>query len=57
MGGTGTIQVSVNGHRTTTVHVSGVPELYTMVGTDHEQSGVLKLAFTPGLEAYDFTFG
>jgi hypothetical protein len=34
-----------------------VPELYTMVGTGHEQNGVLKLAFTPGLEAYDFTFG
>jgi cytochrome c biogenesis protein CcdA/thiol-disulfide isomerase/thioredoxin len=57
LGGTGTIQVSVDGHRTTTVHVSGVPELYTMVGSDHEQNGVLKLAFTPGLEAYDFTFG
>jgi thiol-disulfide isomerase/thioredoxin len=57
LGGTGTVQVSVNGHETMTVHVSGIPGLYTMVGTDSEQSGLLKLAFSPGLQAYDFTFG
>jgi len=57
MGGTGTIQVSVDGHHTRTVEVSGVPGLYTMVGEPSEQSGTLELSFSPGLEAYDFTFG
>jgi cytochrome c biogenesis protein CcdA/thiol-disulfide isomerase/thioredoxin len=57
LGGTGTIHVSVNGHESTTVHVSGVPGLYTMVGTNSEQTGLLKLTFSPGIEAYDFTFG
>jgi hypothetical protein len=57
MGGKGTIQISVDGHHTGTVHVSGVPGLYTMVGGTHEESGTLELSFSPGLEAYDFTFG
>jgi thiol-disulfide isomerase/thioredoxin len=57
LGGTGTVRVSVNGHESRTVHVSGVPGLYTLVGTPGEQSGVLKLGFSPGVQAYDFTFG
>lgn len=57
LGGTGTVEVSVNGHQSRTVHVSGVPGLYTMVGTSSEQSGLLKLEFSPGVQAYDFTFG
>lgn len=57
LGGTGSVEVSVNGHKGKTVDVSGVPGLYTLVGTAREQSGVLELAFTPGVEAYDFTFG
>jgi hypothetical protein len=57
LGGRGTVHVAVNGHETGTIQVSGVPGLYTLVGTDREQTGVLKLMFSPGVEAYDFTFG
>jgi cytochrome c biogenesis protein CcdA/thiol-disulfide isomerase/thioredoxin len=57
MGGSGTVGVSVDGHRMGTVDVSGVPGLYSLVGTSSEQSGTLELSFSPGVEAYDFTFG
>ena len=57
LGGTGTVQVSVDGRHLSTVDVSGVPGLYTMVGNANEQTGTLELSFSPGVEAYDFTFG
>jgi cytochrome c biogenesis protein CcdA/thiol-disulfide isomerase/thioredoxin len=57
MGGTGTIGVSVNGRHTQTVDVSGIPALYSLFGAQKEESGTLELSFSPGLEAYDFTFG
>ncbi len=57
MGGSGTVQVSVDGRQTSTLHVSGVPGLYSLVDAGSEQSGTLELSFSPGVEAYDFTFG
>ena len=57
LGGTGTVQVSVDGRHLSTVDVSGIPGLYTMVGNTSEETGTLDLAFSPGVEAYDFTFG
>ena len=57
LGGTGTVQVSVDGRHLSTVDVSGVPGLYTMVGNASEETGTLDLSFSPGVEAYDFTFG
>jgi cytochrome c biogenesis protein CcdA/thiol-disulfide isomerase/thioredoxin len=56
LGGTGTLQVSVNGKHTKTVTVSGVPRLYTLVHGAY-QTATLTLAMSPGIEAYDFTFG
>jgi cytochrome c biogenesis protein CcdA/thiol-disulfide isomerase/thioredoxin len=57
LGGTGTIHVSVNGKPTKTVTVGGVPRLYQLVGPGGYQQGLLSLAVSPGVQAYDFTFG
>jgi thiol-disulfide isomerase/thioredoxin len=57
MSGQGTVDVSMNGQRLTTVHVGGVPTLYTLLSDPALKSGVLTLAVSPGVEAYDFTFG
>ena len=57
MGGSGSVAVSFNGRPVTTVLVGGVPRLYTLFSGTALQSGLLQLAFTPGVKAYDFTFG
>jgi cytochrome c biogenesis protein CcdA/thiol-disulfide isomerase/thioredoxin len=57
MGGTGTVDVSFDGNRLSTVHVSGIPKLYTLFSGRMLQEGALELTFSAGLQAYDFTFG
>ncbi len=57
MGGTGSVSVSFNGRPLTTVNVSGVPRLYTLFSGSALQTGQLDLHFSPGVQAYDFTFG
>jgi len=57
MGGKGTVTVSYNGRHLTTVAVSGIPKLYTLFSGQDLQTGQLDLHFSPGIEAYDFTFG
>ena len=57
MGGTGTVGVSFEGRPLPTVHVSGVPRLYTLFSGKPLSSGNLQLTFSPGVQAYDFTFG
>jgi thiol-disulfide isomerase/thioredoxin len=57
LGGTGTVRVSVNGVATRTVVVSGEPKLYQLVGSDTYEQALLTLTVSPGVEAYDFTFG
>ena len=57
LGGTGTLDVSVDGHHTQTIDVSGVPRLYTLYQAGSASSGTLVLHASPGVEAYDFTFG
>ena len=57
LGGTGTLDVSVNGHHTQTIDVSGVPRLYTLYQAASAKSGTLLLHASPGVQAYDFTFG
>jgi cytochrome c biogenesis protein CcdA/thiol-disulfide isomerase/thioredoxin len=57
LGGSGTVVVQVDGKTTETVPVSGVPKLYTLVKDGAYQRSVLTLGFTPGIDAYDFTFG
>ena len=57
MSGLGTVGVSLNGQPLTTLHVGGVPKLYTLFSSPAATSGVLSLRVSPGVEAYDFTFG
>jgi cytochrome c biogenesis protein CcdA/thiol-disulfide isomerase/thioredoxin len=58
MGGSGTVSVSAgNGTAPMTIHVSGVPRLYTLFHADTSSTGTMVLKFTPGVQAFDFTFG
>ena len=57
LGGTGTLDVSVNGQHTQTIDVSGIPRLYTLYQAASAKSGTLLLHASPGVQAYDFTFG
>jgi cytochrome c biogenesis protein CcdA/thiol-disulfide isomerase/thioredoxin len=57
MSGQGTVGVSYNGRPLTTVNVGGVPRLYTLLSGSSLQTGTLTLTMSPGVEAYDFTFG
>jgi cytochrome c biogenesis protein CcdA/thiol-disulfide isomerase/thioredoxin len=57
LGGTGTVTVSVDGATTRTVVVAGIPRLYQLVGTPAAARALLSLSVSPGVEAYDFTFG
>jgi hypothetical protein len=49
--------VSYNGKHLTTVPISGIPKLYTLFSGTVLQTGTLTLTMSPGVEAYDFTFG
>jgi len=57
MSGQGTVGVSFNGKPMPTVNVDGIPKLYTLFSGGSLQTGELTLTFSPGIQAYDFTFG
>jgi len=57
LSGTGTVTATLNGKALPTQHVAGVPSLYTIVSGSDVQHGVLQLDASPGVKAYDFTFG
>ena len=57
MGGTGTVAVSFDGRHLQTLNVGGVPRLYTLFSENALENGQLDLTFSPGVQAYDFTFG
>jgi cytochrome c biogenesis protein CcdA/thiol-disulfide isomerase/thioredoxin len=57
MSGEGHVGVSYNGRHLTTVPISGIPKLYTLFSGSVLQTGELTLTASPGVEAYDFTFG
>jgi thiol-disulfide isomerase/thioredoxin len=56
LGGKGLVAVIVDGHAKGAVRVDG-DRLYTLVSSRRIQDGSLELAFTPGVQAYAFTFG
>jgi thiol-disulfide isomerase/thioredoxin len=57
LGGSGTVQVSIDGKRTKTLHVDA-ERLYTArSSTKLATNAVLELRFSSGVEAYSFTFG
>jgi cytochrome c biogenesis protein CcdA/thiol-disulfide isomerase/thioredoxin len=57
MGGSGTLDVSINGKHTQTIKVAGVPKLYTLFHASKLTEGTLEFTASPGIQAYDFTFG
>ena len=58
IGGTGTVKVAAgDGTAPTTIDVSGVPRLYTLFHSTSTSVGTLVLTVSPGVQAYDFTFG
>ena len=56
LGGNGTVQVLVDGKPERTVRVDA-DRLYTLVDRTTSQNALLELRFSPGVEAYAFTFG
>jgi len=57
LGGQGSVTVRVNGQPGPIVNVSGPPTLYQLVTGAGDSRMTINLALTPGLQAYDFTFG
>lgn len=57
IGGSGTVQVSIDGKHTQTITVGGAPKLYTLFPATKLTTGDLELTATPGVQACDFTFG
>ncbi len=57
LGGHGTVRVSRNGLPLATVRVEGYPDLYTLLAGTSSTEGELTLKMSPGVRAYDFTFG
>lgn len=57
LGGKGTIRETLNGGAARTIRVGGFPRLYTLVTQSGDTKGLLLLHCTPGVVAYDFTFG
>ncbi len=57
LSGHGTVTEWLNGRRLGKVAVQGVPNLYQLLALPSQTEGVLRLALTKGLSAYDFTFG
>ena len=57
LGGTGTVTVDVDGRRTQSVEVNGIPRLYTLLHSTSLETGTMTLGVSPGVAAYDFTFG
>lgn len=57
LGGKGTLDVSVNGRPIRSIQVAGTPRLYTLFDASSAVTGKLLLRASPGVQAYDFTFG
>ena len=56
LGGSGSVDVLLDGKRQKTVQVDG-SRLYTLLRLPRVQQGLLELRFAPGVSAYAFTFG
>ena len=56
LSGTGTVHVDGPGG-SSTIDVHGIPTLYTLLHARSQLSGTMTLRFSPGVRAYDFTFG
>ncbi len=57
LGGTGRLEVLLDGRPRRTISIGGEPRLYRLLELPEPEEGLLELRFTPGLSAYAFTFG
>jgi hypothetical protein len=57
LGGTGQLEVLLDGRRQRTLRIGGEPRLYRLLERRELREGLLELHFMPGLSAYAFTFG
>jgi hypothetical protein len=55
--GHGTVTASAPGQPTRTIQVSGTPNEHAMLTSPSQHTGQLTLTLSPGLQAYDLTFG
>ena len=56
LGGRGTVQVLIDGKHTKSLQVNA-QKLYAVRTSGQATNGLLELRFTPGVQAYSFTFG
>ena len=56
LGGSGTVRVRLDGRPAGTARVTG-DRLYTLLSGTKLHEGLLELRFSPGVQAYAFTFG
>ena len=56
MGGRGAVRATIDGRPAGTIHVDA-ERLYTLRSSNTVGDGLLRLRFTPGIQAYSFTFG
>src|SRR5918912_230450 len=56
LGGSGTVRVLLDGRTLRTMRVTG-DRLYTLLSGTKLREGLLELRFSPGVQAYAFTFG
>ena len=57
LGGAGSVEVWVDGRLARVERVAGYTRLHTLLESSSPRRGLLELRFTPGVEAYAFTFG
>ena len=57
LGGSGKLEVLLDGRHRRTLTIGGEPRLYRLLELPELREGLLELRFTPGLTAYAFTFG
>ena len=56
LGGHGTVRATIDGKPAGTIHVNA-ERLYTVRSSTIDESGLLELSFSPGVQGYSFTFG
>ncbi|WP_028936497.1 cytochrome c biogenesis protein DipZ [Pseudonocardia spinosispora] len=57
LGGQGSVSITADGMPARTVTVSGPPTLYPVLSQPDGRRVTINLAVSPGVQAYDFTFG
>jgi cytochrome c biogenesis protein CcdA/thiol-disulfide isomerase/thioredoxin len=57
LGGHGSLDIMLDGRSAGQVDVNGYPRNYAIIKSNHLTTSLLQLDMSPGISAYDFTFG